>query len=66
MRGQVSEQQCGLKEDEAGDPDGSLASEDGEELASGDRFHEEDQERGEEDQAREGGSQGAHLASGLL
>jgi hypothetical protein len=44
VRVEVAEQKRGLKEDEAGEPDGGGASKDGEQLFSSERLNKEEEE----------------------
>jgi hypothetical protein len=46
---EVAEEERGLEEDEAGEPDGGGASQDGQELLGGDGFDEEEEQGREED-----------------
>ena len=50
---EIAEQQLGLEEDQAGDPDGGRSAEDGKQLAGGDGLDEEEQEGAEKDCAGE-------------
>ena len=49
VRVEVGGQQGGLKEDQAGDPDGGRSAEDGQELLGGDGLDQEEEERSEKD-----------------
>ena len=46
---EIGEEESGLEEDEAGDPDGGGATESGEQLFGGHGFDEEEEECGEKD-----------------